>query len=235
MKPCRYCAEEIQDAAIVCRFCNRAQTPPPREPAENWVMNAFVALVVVLVTGAGGFTLGKSVLQADAATVGAATSSLVAGGAKAEEKEEAPTRRPLPPPPPPPSRFTLMDFRSEDVGAGQYLVYAFDLRNWGPCSVRGHVAGTAGGGRDVDVFFVGEEGLSGFKAGGEFKYYFARQRTTDENLDLRVGPGRYYLIVSNRFSWMTGKTVMLDGVSAECVAPADAGLVTMDTNSVGGL
>lgn len=234
MKPCRYCAEEIQDAAIVCRFCNRAQTPPPREPAENWAMNAFVALVVVLVTGAGGFTLGKSVLQAEAST-GAATSSLVGGGAKAQEEAPAPKRRPLPPPPPPPSRFTLMDFRSEDVGAGQYQVYAFDLRNWGPCSVRGHVAGTAGGGRDVDVFFVGEEGLSGFKAGGEFKYYFARQRTTDENIDLTVGPGRYYLIVSNRFSWMTGKTVMLDGVSAECAAPADAGMVTSDTGSVGDL
>lgn len=232
MKPCRYCAEEIQDAAIVCRFCNRAQTPPPREPAENWAMNAFVALVVVLVTGAGGFTLGKSVLQAEAST-GAATSSLVGGGAKSQEEAAAPRRRPLPPPPP--SRFTLMDFRSEDVGAGQYMIYAFDLRNWGPCSVRGHVAGTAGGGRDVDVFFVGEEGLSGFKAGGEFKHYFARQRTTDENIDLTVGPGRYYLIVSNRFSWMTGKTVMLDGVSAECTAPADTGMITSDTGSVGGL
>ncbi len=28
MKPCHFCAEMIQGAALVCRFCNRDQPPP---------------------------------------------------------------------------------------------------------------------------------------------------------------------------------------------------------------
>lgn len=229
MKPCRFCAEDIQDAAVVCRFCDRPQAdvrpvPAPREPSDRPVLTAVLALAVVIAIGAGGFLLGQHSPSIAEAADGATTRLVPDGAGEDTVVTTTETVRRPPPPPPPPAtaRTTLMDARTFNLDGGQYVLHRFDLRNW-RCTLRGAVGVTAGGSHDVDLFVVDDNGLSSFKNGGEFHAYFHRSRTTGDNIDVTLPPGEYSLIVSNRFSWITGKTVKMGSMAVDCTEPVDAG------------
>ncbi|HYH78208.1 MAG TPA: emp24/gp25L/p24 family protein [Longimicrobium sp.] len=199
---CRFCAEEIQFAALICRFCGREQRIR-EEPTTN-LWHSALAVITVLVLGGG---IALAAIYANLPQSGDAVGELT--------KRLLPP--PPPPPPPPPFALQIADEPYQRLNAGGYSWYPFELTDNRACRLRGHIQVTDGGSHDVEMFVTDQDGFVNFQNGNGVNTYLHERRTSAVTLDLPVrGFKKYYLVVSNRFSLFTGKTVSLQDIRGVC-------------------
>lgn len=64
-----------------------------------------------------------------------------------------------------------------------------------------------GSGNDIEVFIVDEDGFENWRNGHQVPTYYNSGRVTVGRFDVRLRPGKYFLVMSNTFSTFSNKVV----------------------------
>ncbi|HEX8830202.1 MAG TPA: hypothetical protein VF705_03495 [Longimicrobium sp.] len=188
MKRCRFCAEEIQDAAVVCKHCGRTLTA---DNPEAVFRGAELAM------GFGAFCLVGALLYAGLE------------GAQPEPPVKAVR-------PPPPLEISVLDNPALRLPPGEHFDTAFVVTDPRPCTFHAHVQGLDGGRRDVEVYLLDEDGHVNWHNRREPISLYESGRTSATTVEVPLREGRYHLLISNRFSVFTAKTVQIDNARVVC-------------------
>lgn len=101
--------------------------------------------------------------------------------------------------------------------AGEHFDTTFVVTDDRPCVITGRVLGVDGGNRDLDVLVLDRDGFTNWHNGTDGSALFVSRRASAATLNVPLpGPGEYSLLISNRFSVLTGKTVNIPDARITC-------------------
>lgn len=96
---------------------------------------------------------------------------------------------------------------SVGINAGHVWRIPFEVDN----AQGGHLVGSftadGGGNNDIECFVISESEYQNFKNDNQYRVFYESGRVTTADVDIRLRPGRYFLIFSNRWALLAAKTV----------------------------
>jgi hypothetical protein len=118
----------------------------------------------------------------------------------------------------PDMNINVADAPAMDIGAMQWRFWTWtESSPRTMCHLSGRVLGLAGGQKDVEILVMTEDDYLNWANGHEAKVEFQSGRKTAITLDVPVlGDGKHVLVVSNRFSAVSPKTVQMQHVAVTC-------------------